>query len=160
MADDAVDRVLAQWRRQRPELDTSPLAVIGRISRAALLLQRELVALYAQFGLQEGDFDVLATLRRHGDQRLTPGDLTRATMVTTGGMTKRLDRLEANGWIRRDDHPRDRRGKEIALTEEGRELIDRALEAHYENEKRLVAALTPEQREQLASLLRELLLSL
>ena len=157
---DAVDLVQAQWRAERPDLDHSAIGVIGRISRAALVLQRELVALYARFGLQEGDFDVLATLRRHGDRRLTPGELTRATMVTTGGMTKRLDRLEAKGWIRRDDHPRDRRGKEIVLTDEGRELIDRAFPAHLENEARLLAALAPEQRDQLADLLRQLLLSL
>ena len=157
---DSVDAIQAQWRSERPDVDSSPVAVIGRISRAALLLQRELVRLYEQFGLAEGDFDVLATLRRHGDVSLTPGDLTRATMVTTGGMTKRLDRLEEKGWIRREEHPRDRRGKHIALTDEGRELIDRTVAAHYENEARLLADLSPEERDQLAGLLRKLLLSI
>ena len=157
---DAVDAIESQWRSERPDVDSSPVAVIGRISRAALLLQRELVRLYEQFGLAEGDFDVLATLRRHGEQPLTPGDLSSSTMVTTGGMTKRLDRLEEKGWIRRDDHPRDRRGKLIALTDEGRALIDRAVEAHYENEARLLAGLSPAERDQLASLLRKLVLSI
>ena len=160
-ARDAVDVIQEQWLRERPDLDRSPMGVVGRISRTATLLQRELDRVFAQHGLTGGDFDVLATLRRHGEPfRLTPGELSRTTMVTTGGMTKRLDRLEERGLIRREDDPRDRRGKLIALTDHGRDLVDRTVEAHLQNEERLLAPLSGEKREQLAGLLRELLISL
>lgn len=158
-ARDAVDRITAQWRRERPDLDSTPMEVIGRISRASALLQRELERVFAQHGLAGGDFDVLATLRRSG-RPVTPGDLSRSTMVTTGGMTKLLDRLEARGLIRREADPRDRRGRLVVLTDDGRALVDRAVEAHLENEQRLLADLSGPKREQLASLLRQLLLAL
>jgi DNA-binding MarR family transcriptional regulator len=158
---DAVDRITAQWRRERPDLDSTPMEVIGRISRLSALVQRELERVFAQHGLAGGDFDVLATLRRSGAaDRLTPGELSRSTMVTTGGMTKRLDRLESLGLIRRESDPRDRRGKRIALTDDGRALIDRAVEAHLQNEERLLADLSDAKREELAALLRELLIAL
>ena len=158
---DALDRITAQWRRERPDLDPAPMGVIGRITRISALAQRELERVFADHGLAGGDFDVLATLRRTGaSNRLTPGELSRSTMVTTGGMTKRLDRLEAGGLIRREPDPRDRRGKLIALTDDGRALIDRAVEAHVRNEQRLLAGLPAAKREQLATLLRELLLTL
>lgn len=158
---DAVDRITAQWRGERPDLDPAPMEVVGRITRVSALLQRELERVFASHGLAGGDFDVLATLRRAGaPHRLTPGELSRSTMVTTGGMTKRLDRLEALGLVRREPDPRDRRGRLIALTDEGRVLIDRAVEAHLANEERLLAALPQAKREQLAALLRELLTAL
>ena len=158
---DAVDRITTQWRRERPDLDPAPMAVIGRISRVAALVERELEGVFAGFGLSGGDFDVLATLRRAGaPHRLTPGELSRSTMITTGGMTKRLDRLEARGLIRRAPDPRDRRGKLIGLTTEGRALVDRAVEAHLRNEERLLSSLSGPGREHLAALLRELLVSL
>jgi DNA-binding MarR family transcriptional regulator len=158
---DAVDRITDQWRRERPELDPAPMGVIGRISRIEALLQRELEHVFAEHGLSRADFDVLATLRRSGAAyRLTPGELCRSTMVTTGGMTKRLDRLEASALIRREPDPRDRRGKLIALTDEGLVLVDRAVEAHLQNEERLLAALSGSKREQLAALLRDLLMAL
>ena len=160
-ATDAVDRITAQWRRERPDLDPAPMGVIGRITRISALAQRELERVFAEHGLGGGDFDVLATLRRSGTtNRLTPGELSRSTMVTTGGMTKRLDRLDASGLIRREPDPRDRRGKLIALSDEGAALVDRAVEAHVQNEERLLAGLPAEKREQLAALLRELLLAL
>lgn len=158
-ASDAVDRITAQWRRERPDLDSTPMEVIGRISRLAALIQRELERVFAQHGLAGGDFDVLATLRRSGES-LTPGELSRSTMVTTGGMTKLLDRLEAQGLIRREADPRDRRGRLIVLTDDGRALIDRAVEAHLQNERRLLADLAEPKREDLAALLRELLIAL
>ena len=158
---DAVDAITAQWRRERPDLDPAPMGVLGRISRLAKLVERELDTVFAQYGLGGGDFDVLATLRRNGaPYRLTPGALSRSTMVTTGGMTKRLDRLEGAGLVRRELDPGDRRGKLIALTDEGRALVDQAVEAHLRNEERLLAGLSLPQREQLASLLRELLVTL
>lgn len=158
---DAVDAITAQWRGERPDLDPSPMGVFGRIARASVLAQRELDSVFAGFGLTGGDFDVLATLRRSGEPyRLTPGELSSATMVTTGGMTKRLDRLEAGGLIRREPDPTDRRGKLIALSDTGRQLVDGAVEAHLRNEERLLAGLPVAKRERLASLLRELLLTL
>ena len=157
-SEDAVDRITAQWRRERPDLDSTPMEVIGRVTRASALLQRELEQVFASHGLAGGDFDVLATLRRSGaPYRLTPGELSRSTMVTSGGMTKRLDRLEEQGLIRREPDPRDRRGRLIALTDEGGAVIDRAVEAHVENEHRLLAELPPAKRKQLAALLGELL---
>jgi len=157
---DAVDAIAAQWRRERPDLDSSPMTVIGRITRLAALLERELDGVFARYGLAGCDFDVLATLRRSGaPYRLTPTELSRSTMVTTGGMTKRLDRLEESGWIRREPDPRDRRGKLIALTDEGRELVDRAVEGHLVNEERLLASIPRADRKQLAALLRGLLLA-
>jgi DNA-binding MarR family transcriptional regulator len=156
---DAIDRITAQWRRERPELDSTPMEVIGRITRTSALIQRELERAFASHGLAGGDFDVLATLRRSGAP-LPPGELSRTTMITTGGMTKRLDRLEALGLTRREPDPRDRRGKLIALTDDGRALIDRAVETHLQNEERLLAPLTATEREQLAALLRALLTTL
>jgi DNA-binding MarR family transcriptional regulator len=156
---DAVDRITAQWRRERPDLDSPPMEVIGRITRVSALIQRELEGVFALHGLTAGDFDVLATLRRSGAP-LTPSALSHSAMVTTGGMTKRLDRLEARGLIRRQPDPNDRRGRLIALTDEGRALIDRAVEAHLENEERLLADLPAAKREQLVALLRELLITL
>jgi DNA-binding MarR family transcriptional regulator len=161
VARDAVDVITEQWTRERPELDRSPMAVIGRITRASALLQRELEHVFREQGLTGADFDVLATLRRSGaPYRLSPGELSRSTMVTTGGMTKRLDRLAARGLIRRESDPHDRRGLLASLTDEGRALIDRAVEDHLGNEERLLAGLSAETRTQLVELLRELLLSL
>ena len=157
-ANDAVDEITAQWRRERPDLDSSPMEVVGRITRLADVLRREQDRVFVRYELAGGDFDVLATLRRSDPpHRVTPGELSRSTMVTTGGMTKRLDRLEARGLIRREPDPHDRRGRLIALTDEGAKLIDRAVEEHLENEERLLAALSPAQRDELAGLLRRLL---
>ena len=159
--DDSVDTITAQWRRERPDLDSSPMEVVGRITRLADLMRREQDRVFAEFGLAGGDFDVLATLRRSKPpHRLAPGELSRSTMVTTGGMTKRLDRLEARGLVRREADPRDRRGRLIALTDEGRDLVDRTLEAHLENEERMLSSLPAARREELSDLLRGLLLAL
>src|SRR5262249_46393439 len=130
---DAVDAIEAQWRRERPDLDPAPMTVIGRITRLSSLLEHALDRSFSRYGLASCDFDVLATRRRSGAAyRRTPTELGRSTMVTTGGMTKRLDRLETSGLIRREPDPRDRRGKLIVLTDEGLELIDRAVEGHLE----------------------------
>lgn len=158
---DAVDRITTQWRHERPDLDPAPMGIVGRISRIAALAERELEQVFGELELTGADFDVLATLRRSGPPfRLTPGDLSRSTMVTSGGMTKRLDRLEARRLIRREPDPSDRRGKLIALTPEGRDLVDHAVEAHLQNEERLLSALPATKRRELTTLLRELLLSL
>jgi DNA-binding MarR family transcriptional regulator len=154
---DGVDLILEQWRRERPDLDSSPIGVIGRVSRLARELEQRLEVVYREHGLESGWHDVLATLRRTGAPfRLRPTDLTDATMLTSSGTTKRLDRLEQAGLIAREPDPDDRRGTLISLTPAGRRLIDKVTEAHLANEQRLVGALTAAERRQLADLLRKL----
>jgi DNA-binding MarR family transcriptional regulator len=151
---DHVGRIMAQWAVERPDLDVSPQGVIGRLHRLAARLTEELVAVYAEFGLGEGEFDVLATLRRSGaPYELTPGDLGAQTMVSSGAVTKRVDRCVEQGWVTRRVSERDARGRVVALTDAGRELIDRAFEAHMANEARLLAGLNELERTRLAHLL-------
>lgn len=139
-APDRVARIQAEWRRERPELDTFPQGVIGRLHRVAALLTDELVAVYGRYGLNEGDFDVLATLRRSGiPYARAAGDLADHTMITSGGLTKRVDRLVEKGLVERRPGPTDARQRIIALTPAGLELIDAAFTAHMENEHRLIA---------------------
>ena len=141
---DHVARIQEEWRRERPDLDVAPQGVIGRLHRVAALLTDELVAVYREHGLGEGDFDVLATLRRAGaPYERTPGELAEHTMITTGGMTKRIDRLEEAGLVTRRSSERDGRGRVVALTELGRERIDAAVTAHLANERRLLDELDP-----------------
>ncbi|MGH3934738.1 MAG: MarR family winged helix-turn-helix transcriptional regulator [Pseudonocardiaceae bacterium] len=158
---DHVDRVLEQWSTQRPDLDVSPMAVLGRLSRLSRLIGAELGRTFSAHGLDAASFDVLATLRRSGPpHRLTPGELMRAAMVTSGAITQRLDRLQARGLVTRTPSEADGRGVRVALTDDGRALIDRALPDHVDTEKRLLAALTSTQRDALADALRTLLESL
>ncbi|MBT0994446.1 MarR family transcriptional regulator [Cellulomonas sp. DKR-3] len=141
---DRLDLVQAAWRRERPDLDPSPQGVIGRLHRVAGHLTEELVAVYRAHGLSEGDFDVLATLRRAGaPYERTAGDLAAHTLVTSGGMTKRIDRLEAAGLVRRRVSDEDARGRVVALTDAGRDVIDAAFTDHLANEHRLLAELDP-----------------
>ena len=157
--EDAVDRIRAQWARERPELDTRPMGVIGRLHRLAELLDAELHTVFAQAGLGNGDFDVLATLRRSGPPfRLRPGELSASTMVTSGAVTKRIDRLEQRGLVQRSVSSEDARGREIQLTAKGRRLTDELVVRHLENEERLLASLDERERTQLTRLLRKLLL--
>lgn len=158
---DHVDRILEQWQRERPELDVSPVGVIGRLHRIGDRLRVELIALYERYGLGEGEFDVLATLRRTGAPfELTPGTLARHTMVTSGAVSKRLDRLEAAGLVQRRSSEHDGRGRVVGLTDAGRELIDEVFAAHMRNEQRLLRGLDATQRAQLESLLRSWMLAL
>jgi DNA-binding MarR family transcriptional regulator len=158
---DGVDLILEQWRRERPELDPSPIGIVGRISRLARELEPRLERVYAEQGLEPGWYDVLATLRRSGPPfQLRPTEFTGALMLTSSGTTKRLDRLERAGLITRGPDPADRRAILITLTDAGRELIDNATRAHLENERRLLAALSPTDQGRLADLLRKLLLGL
>lgn len=159
---DRAGKAVAQWKKERPDLDVSPMAVIGRLNEVSSLISRERLApLFARFGLQTGEFDVLATLRRSGSPfALTPTALYEATMVTSGAMTNRLDRLEKAGLIRRTPHPQDRRGLLVQLTDQGRELIDQAVEAHVENEHAILSALSPDERQRLAGLLEKLIAGL
>jgi DNA-binding MarR family transcriptional regulator len=156
---DGVDLILEQWRRERPDLDHSPIGIVGRVSRLAREIEQRLEPVYRAHGLEPGWHDVLATLRRSGSS-LRPTDLTNATMLTSSGTTKRLDKLEQAGLIARSPDPSDRRGTVITLTDRGRELIDRLTEAHLENERRILAALGEADQRQLAGLLRELQLGL
>jgi DNA-binding MarR family transcriptional regulator len=156
---DHVDRVLAQWGSQRPDLDVSPMAVIGRLSRLTRLIDVELRRTFGAHGLDPAAFDVLATLRRNGTS-LTPAELMRSSMVTSGAITQRLDRLETRGLVTRTPSESDGRVVHVALTGDGRALIDQALPDHVETEKRLLAALTGAERAALAGSLRDLLESL
>jgi DNA-binding MarR family transcriptional regulator len=159
--EDAVDRIVAQWAVERPELDTAPMQVIGRLHRVAALLEAGLRPVFAEEGLGNGDFDVLATLRRAGPPyRLTPGELTATMMVTSGAVTKRVDRLERAGLVTRSVAAGDARGRLIALTDRGRRLTDALVERHWANEDRLLGALSPAERATMAGLLRKLLVAL
>ncbi len=158
---DGVDEILEQWRRERPELDPSPIGVIGRVSRLARELEQRLEPVYREHGLESGWHDVLATLRRTGPPyQLRPTEFTSALMLTSSGTTKRLDRLEQAGLITREPDPGDRRGTIITLTPAGHELIDAVTEAHLANERRLLSALTGDEQRRLADLLRKLRLGL
>ncbi|WP_433236151.1 MarR family winged helix-turn-helix transcriptional regulator [Streptosporangium sp. CA-135522] len=158
---DHVDRVLEQWGAQRPDLDVSPMAVIGRLSRLSRLIDAELRGTFGAHGLDAASFDVLATLRRsEPPHRLTPAELMRASMITSGAVTQRLDRLEARGLVTRTPSETDGRVVHVTLTDEGRALIDRALPDHVATENRLLAALASGQRDALAGGLRDLLESL
>lgn len=159
---DRAARAIEQWKRERPDLDVSPMAVIGRLNEASSLIARERLApLFARFGLQSGEFDVLATLRRSGQPyALTPTELYEATMVTSGAMTNRLDRLEKAGLILRGPHPSDRRGIVVQLTGKGLALIDEAVAAHVANEHEILAGLSGPELETLAHLLGKLIGSL
>lgn len=159
--EDHVSRILAQWAVERPDLDSAPMGVIGRVSQLALVIQRELIPVFAQFDLTHWGFDMLATLRRAGTPYcLSPTELFRSLMVTSGTMTNRIDRLEERGLVRRTPDPEDRRGILVELTERGRELIDRVLPIHVANEARLLQALTPAEQQTLAELLSKWLISL
>ncbi len=158
---DSVDTILDAWKRERPDLDVAPMGIVGRISRASRILERRMEKDYRQFGLTGADFDVLATLRRSGPPyELTPTTLYRTTMLTSGAMTNRLDRLEGLGLIRRRPDPGDRRGTLVSLTGQGRRKVDEALVSHLSCERELVAALDAEEQGEAARLLSKLLLSL
>lgn len=153
-----VDRLVEQWAQERPDLDRSSMAVIGRIERLAERLDDVFAPTLAGFGITRADFDVLATLRRSGKPfRLTPTALSRAMMISSGGTTKRLDRLEGRGLIERFDDPHDRRGIVVALTPKGVKLVDDAVTAHVGDEQRVLAPLSKTERKTLTRLLDALL---
>ena len=158
---DGVDAILEQWRRERPELDPSPIGIVGRISRLARELEQRLEPVYRAHGLEPGWHDVLATLRRTGPPyQLRPTEFTGTLMLTSSGTTKRLDRLEEAGLIARGPDPNDRRAITITLTPQGKDLIDGVTAAHLANEASLLEALSAAEQRDLAALLRKLLLSL
>ena len=161
MSDDLVARIADQWARERPDLDTAPLLVVARIQRLAQVLDTALRPPFAEAGLGNGDFDVLAALRRSGPPYLLrPVDLSRQLLVTTGAMTKRIDRMEGQGYVERLASEDDGRGRPVRLTDAGVALVDRMMEVHLANEDRLLGALTDAERTTLGRLLGALALSL
>ena len=159
---DAVDELRGQWERERPDLaGLGAMALVGRINRASHLLSKGMRQVFAQFGLEQQEFDVLATLRRAGaPHELTPGGLLKSAMVTSGAITNRLDKLERKGLVERRPDPDDRRMVRVRLTPEGLELVDRVVVLHVANEERMLAALDEEDRRALDRALRRLLVSL
>ncbi|MEU9268260.1 MarR family transcriptional regulator [Streptomyces sp. NPDC048251] len=156
---DPVDAIIEQWATVRPDLDTGAMEVFGRISRLARAMGDRLEKAYAALGIGRGEFDVLATLRRSGEPyTLSPRQLSATLMLTTGGMTGRLDKLERAALLRRSPDPHDRRGLQVTLTEKGLDVVDRAVGAGLAAQtEALAAALDTERVGQLADLLRELL---
>ena len=159
-AGDAIDAIVGQWRSERPDLDASAKQVTGRIVRLGSLFGQAYAEGFATLGLGDGDYGVLAALRRAGaPHELTPTELARQRMMTSGGMTAAVDRLERRGLVARTPNPADRRGSLIGLTAAGRDVVDQAMALHSATEQRLVGALEAGEREQLAGLLRKLLLA-
>ncbi|MEU0501998.1 MarR family transcriptional regulator [Nocardia sp. NPDC005998] len=158
---DAIDLFTAHWNRERPDVDVSPMAVIGRIQRLSRLLEQELKKFFAGHGLEFWEFDMLATLRRSGGTKgLTAGALNQVAMLTSGAITNRIDRLAAKGLVERVPCAEDRRAILVQLTPTGRTLIDELLPLHMANEQRLLAVLDQQNRDQLADQLRTLAESL
>lgn len=155
---DAVDRIAEQWRSVRPELDVTPMEIIGRVSRLSRLVDRRLAENFARHGIEAWMYDVLATLRRSGEPyELTAGDLVTQTMITTGAMTNRIDRLEERGLVERDSAPDDRRKVIVRLTREGLALVDDVAPGHLDVEREILSPLTARQQTELITVLRKLL---
>ncbi|GAB2868250.1 MarR family transcriptional regulator [Actinocorallia aurea] len=157
--DDAVDRMIAQWRVARPDLDPSPLGIVGRVHRLNRIVEREMGRYYARFGLDGPEFDVLAALRGSGGEgTLTAGELLRASTVTSGAITNRIDKLVRKGLVERAPDPADRRSVVVALTGPGRALVDDMLGGYFAAEQRIIESLPDP--DSLAAALRTLLVSL
>ncbi|HET6967357.1 MAG TPA: MarR family transcriptional regulator [Ornithinibacter sp.] len=158
MAADDVDRIVSAWRRERPDLDVTPLEVLSRVSRLARRLDLARGTAFAEHGLDGWEFDVLSALRRAGTPyELSPGQLVTETLVTSGTMTNRVDRLAARGFVERRPDPTDRRGVIVRLTTTGMAVVDAALADLLAHEHELLADLGADEREDLSGLLRRLL---
>ena len=156
--EDEVDRLLEAWRRERPDLDVAPMEVLSRVSRLARHLDRARSQAFETHGLESWEFDVLAALRRAGDPyELSPGRLLRETLVTSGTMTNRVDRLASRGLVERLPDPADRRGVLVRLTPDGKATVDSAFEALLAAEREFLDSLSGDQQSQLTDLLRRLL---
>lgn len=157
---DAVERITHQWNVVRPDIDVSPINVIGRVSRLSRLVDRRLTENFARYGIESWMYDVLATLRRSGEPyELSAGDLMRQTMVTTGAVTNRIDRLEQRGLVERATTD-DRRKVIVRLTKRGLDVVEEVVGPHMATERELLAALSPGQQRDLARLLRTALIGL
>lgn len=158
-AEDEVDRLVAAWKQERPDLDVTPLEVLSRVSRLSRHLERERRAAFASHDMESWEFDVLTALRRAGEPyELSPGALLRATLVTSGTMTNRIDRLAAAGLVTRRPDPEDRRGVLVRLTPAGMQRVDAAFADLIRRERELLAGLGPQEQQTLAGLLRTLLI--
>lgn len=156
--EDEVDGLIAAWQRERPDLHTAPLEVLSRITRLARHLDRARRAAFAEHGLDGGEFDVLAALRRAGPPyKLSPGQLLTQTLVTSGTMTNRVDRLESRRLVVRAPDRADRRGVRVQLTNRGKDVVDAAMADLLARERRLLGALSQDEHAALAGLLRRLL---
>ena len=154
---DEVDLILEAWTRERPDVDPSPMAVFGRLARTRLLAEAKLGETLDRFGLSLASFDVLANLRRSGEPfEKTPSELAASSMLTSGGITFRLDRLEADELIRRVPSREDRRKLFAKLTDKGRQVIDEVIAEHLKTETELLNGMTKTEQRQLAELLRKL----
>jgi DNA-binding MarR family transcriptional regulator len=158
MKSDDVDRIVEQWAQERPDLGTEAMAVFGRIYRIARNVGDRQEHVYARFGINRGEFDVLATLRRAGEPyQLSPKALCAYMMLTSGGMTGRLDRLQRAGLVSRTPDPEDRRALVITLTDQGRAVVDEAVGAGLQVQRDVLERLPARSRQQLSALLRDLL---
>jgi DNA-binding MarR family transcriptional regulator len=157
---DEIDRIVEQWNRERPDLDVSPTHTLQRVTRLSMLQSVSFAQVFARYGVSFGEYLVLAALRRAGPPyRMNPTRLFNSVILSSGAMTNRLNRLEEMGLVERQPDPSDPRGRLVVLTDRGRELVDIAVLDHLENEERLLGALDAAERDQLAGLLRKLLLS-
>lgn len=156
---DRAQQAAEQWARERPDIDTGPMVLLGRLAEAAVATARDrLNPLFAEYGVQPGEFDVLATLRRSGaPYALTPTELYEAAMISSGSMTNRIDRLEKSALVERRPNPADRRGTLVALTPQGRDLIDRMIDRHVANQQAIVSGLNADEQAALSRLLARLL---
>jgi len=160
MSTDEIDRIVEQWNRARPDLDVSPTHILQRITRLSLLQESSFAGVFTSHGLTWGEYLVLATLRRAGPPyRMNPTDLYGSVILSSGGMTKRLDGLERAGFVERLPDPTDRRGRLVALTAKGLEVVDLVVVEHLANEQQLLSALSVGERQELTDLLRKLLSS-
>ncbi|MGR5276012.1 MarR family winged helix-turn-helix transcriptional regulator [Vibrio rotiferianus] len=155
---DAIDRVVSQWAKEKPDLDTEPMAIMGRLMRIAKHMENHVAEVHKRYDLKMGEFDVLATLRRSGEPyRLTPSELISSMMLTSGAMTNRLDKLEKKGLIDREHSKEDRRSVTVQLTSKGFELIDVLIEQHLQAQHELMGSLTSDERGQVNQALKLLL---
>jgi DNA-binding MarR family transcriptional regulator len=160
MKEDAIDRIVHQWNRERPELDVSPTHVLQRITRLYLLQSASFAEVFGRYGLSFGEWEVLAALVRSGSpHRMKPSALVCSLVLSSGAMTNRIDCVERAGLVERLPDPDDRRGTLVSLTEKGRQVANEAVVAHLANEERLLGALSADERQQLTDLLRKLLVS-
>ncbi|WP_026556580.1 MarR family winged helix-turn-helix transcriptional regulator [Arthrobacter sp. 35W] len=151
---DAVDRILGQWHRERPDLDVSPMAIIGRMTRTMNAAEAQLAGTFARHGLDSGSFDVLATLLRSGSPyALNPAALASSAMVTSSAIAQRLNKLADRGLVARSKDPGDKRGTVVTLTAEGKALVERVLPDHLATERSLIAGLDATEQEQFIELL-------
>ncbi|MEU2389473.1 MarR family transcriptional regulator [Streptomyces sp. NPDC007369] len=157
---DAVTAVMEQWAKERPDIDFWPIGVVGRLMRISRLWEKEIKDFLAGHDLEPGEFDVLSTLRRSGaPYELTAGAFLKTSLVTTGAITLRVDRMQAKGLVTRIRDERDRRTVKVRLTDQGLEVIDRVLPLHIANEARLLRTLSPQERTRLAAVMSALLQS-